>query len=90
VKEKRTLKGPHGWTVTLDPREVFPDDPGAGQPVYVQAPFGRGSSSYNAATNEGEVLTAKGGSIEIPSAVMRWLESDEVENAINELFEDRT
>ncbi len=50
-----TIKGP-GIQVVMDPSQIVPENPGDGQPIYVETLDGKYSSSWNAATCEGELL----------------------------------
>jgi hypothetical protein len=83
-----TLRGPRGYTLTLDPREVDLKEPGNGTPAMVNAPFGHGSATYGCATSEGEVTTDRGGTVQIPPDVLRWLDSQEVADRMHEVLPD--
>lgn len=82
-----TLKCPRDprYVVTIDPSEVYPDDPGQGTPVLVSGPEDS-HGTYYAAINWGEL--ACGPTVHpLPDHVMRWLESDEVEDTITRVLE---
>lgn len=36
--QTNTYRGPNGWTLVADRREVFPDNPGNGTPLMVYGP----------------------------------------------------
>ena len=51
-----------GWQLSLDRREIVPEDPGWGSPALVQSEEAfRGVASFYAAKLEGEVVGADGG-----------------------------
>lgn len=83
--KKRTLTFnlDHRYTVVLDPAEVFPEDPGQGTPAMVYGP-GNASGTFFCAMGEGELVCGPVDH-ELPSNVMRWLESiaGEVDTFLN-------
>jgi hypothetical protein len=85
MKTKKTLTGPDGVQLILDPAEIFPDDPGNGTPVMVR--YKGGCASYNCATNEGEVDAGRRGFIKISEAALEWLQSEAIETEVERLFE---
>ncbi len=80
---RKILTGPYGVKLILDSSEVDVDDPGNGTPVIVE--YKGGTSTYNAATGEGEVLTDKR-SILLPRPVLRWLDSPEIDVEIEKIY----
>ncbi len=76
----RTLKGPEGFTVTLDTSEVFFDDPGQGTPAIVTSVLGR-TSTFWCALNEG---TIGDDDQPIPYNVSLWLSY--IEEYVNEFL----
>lgn len=81
----RTLTCPSDsrYRLELDPTQVFPDDPGQGTPAMVYGPRDS-SGTYQAATSYGEL--ACGPTVEpLPASVQRWLDSDAIVDAIDEL-----
>lgn len=70
------LKGPGGITLTLDVRQVFPDDPGNGTPAMVETKHG--TASYDCAMGEGEVTGGRNGYAHpISNTQMKWLEKQQ-------------
>ena len=56
MEEKTTLQfKKYGLVVELDPREVFPEDPGQGAPVMVYWPAKKAAATFWCATGECEV-----------------------------------
>lgn len=56
MEEKTTLQfKKYGLVVELDPREVFPEDPGKGTPVMVVWPAKKACTTFWCATGEGEI-----------------------------------
>lgn len=85
---KKTLRGPGGLLLDLDPAEVFPDDPGAGCPALVRLPFGRkGSASYTLASDLG-VVNDGAEEIELTPAQQEWLNSPTVEAAVDAVWDE--
>lgn len=72
------LHCPHNreWALTLDPSQIFPDDPGQGAPLLVEGPDGI-YGTYYCAIEMGEC----GGEI-VPESVYAWLDSQEVTDTI--------
>lgn len=69
-----------GYAVTLDSREVFPDDPGNGTPAMVKSPSGASSTLWCAADTGG--LLADDDSVEeIPLRVLDWLQGPACDHA---------
>lgn len=73
---KQTLRGPCGFFLILDPSEIILDDPGAGTPAMLYGPRNI-SGTYWCAVDAGEC-----DGVELPAAVMRWLDSDAVCDAV--------
>lgn len=77
-ERKDTIECPHDtrYYIELDADEIFPDDPGQGQPVRVVGPAikddNESSASFNCAIGEQE-LTSYKYCEPIPDAVYRWL-----------------
>lgn len=65
------------YSLHLDPSQCFPDDPGAGAPAMIYGPRGA-SGTYGCASDTGELDC---GDHEMPPAVLRWLQSEEIEEA---------
>lgn len=63
-----------GLKIVMDPTQIFPSDPGQGQPVYVEeTKTGKGyAASWNCATCEGELDC---GSYILNDRQQDWLES---------------
>lgn len=80
----QTITCPHDgrYSLKLDPSQCFPEDPGAGTPAMVYGPRGV-SGTYGCAVETGELEC---GEHVLPPAVLRWLQSDEVEEAANEVW----
>ena len=76
------LRGPGGITLTLDVKEVYPDDPGAGCPSLVSCKGSTGS--YECAIQEG-VLGCGRQDVELTPTQIRWLE-DQYEH-VNAIWE---
>ena len=68
----RTLRGPMGATLTLDPMQVIPDDPGQGTPAVVS--WGDYSGTFWCCLDTGEI-----DGFDLPDAVHRWLASLDAE-----------
>lgn len=79
---KKTLQGPNGLIIVLDSAEIFPDDPGAGTPAMVH--LGSYSATYWCAADTGELDC---GEYELSSAQLNWLQSEAIENEVNEFVE---
>lgn len=77
TKRKQTLRGPNGIRVILDASEIYRDDPGQGTPMIVEC--GRGSGTFTAAHNEGELICGDE-EVTLTPEQMAWLDSlvDEV------------
>jgi hypothetical protein len=80
VSALKTLRGPRGWRIVLDSREVFPADPGAGTPAMVYSPSGL-SGTYWCVADTGEI----DGTDPVPGEVARWIDS--VADEVNEFVE---
>lgn len=80
----KTLRGPGGITLLLDRSEVFFNDPGAGTPAMVSVPklFGRACATYTCAAQTGLLLDSRGNDVALSDAQVRWLNSEEIENAV--------
>jgi hypothetical protein len=65
------LQGPRGWTIELDARQIFPDDPGMGTPALIVAPSGL-TATFWCGLDTGEVDC---GTEVIPPDVLKWLNS---------------
>ena len=75
-----TLKGPRGALLHLDSSRIIPDDPGADTPALVEY---RGNwGTYWCASETGEC-----DGFDLPDSVLAWLNSDEVANAVEAMFE---
>jgi len=83
LKAKKTLRGPGGIKLVLDPAEVFPDDPGQGTPALVE--YKGGTATFWCAQGEGYV-DSRNGDIPLTEAQSQWLHSDEIEAAVAELY----
>lgn len=77
----RTLRGPLGYTLVLDPSEIIPDDPGAGTPALVYDPTRSRSSTYYCALENGDC-----DGFELPASVQDWLGSDRVQAMVDDLL----
>lgn len=75
----KTIVGPKGYSIVLDRRQVFLDDPGQGTPAILEGPNGA-SSTFWCALGEGEIETTFGPRA-LPSLVVEWLEASE--SAVN-------
>lgn len=73
----QTYRGPNGWTLVADRREVFPDDPGNGTPLMVYAPRMSGWGTLGRVLDTGEVDDNTGAVIVVPPDVLTWLEDAE-------------
>ena len=73
----QTYRGPHGWTLVADRRQVFPDDPGNGTPLMVYAPRMCGWGTLGRVLATGEVDDNSGAVIVVPPDVLTWLEDAE-------------
>lgn len=80
-----TLSGA-GLNIIMDPNEIYPDDPGQGQPVRVETIDERYSSSWNAAMYEGELLGSGDNVKRLNRQQMKWLEEKEAE--VNKWMKD--
>lgn len=76
--KRKTLKGPCGATLELDPAQVFPDDPGAGTPALVR--YRGHTGTYWCCINECEC-----DGVELPQDVVDWLNSDAVSDEVESL-----
>jgi hypothetical protein len=78
------LKGPLGFTLVLDSDQVFLDDPGNGTPVLVEGPKGISGTYFCT------IATGECDGVDVPAAVMRWLEAreDMVNNFIDARLEE--
>lgn len=70
------------YRVELDPSQVFPDDPGNGTPEMVYGPNDT-SGTFFCTIDTGEL-----DGIRLPFAVLAWLGSDHVVNAIDAFWEE--
>ncbi len=82
---KKTLRGPGGLMLVLDREQVIPEDPGAGTPALVVAPFGRGTSTYWCAADNGEV-DGPNGFTALTRRQCDWLNSTEVANEVDQFL----
>lgn len=73
------------WCLVLDPMEVYANDPGQGTPAVVCGP-GDTSGTYNRVMGEGTVDSYRGGDLQVPPAVLRWLEN--MEGEVERIIED--
>lgn len=64
------------WSLTMDPAQVFPEDPGLGTPLLVEGPGGSAGTYYCA------IEMGVCDCVEIPPEVYRWLDSQEVTDEI--------
>lgn len=72
-RNKRSIPLGKGYSISLDRREIFPDDPGAGTPAMVYGPFGK-SATFFCALDTGEVSDGNGEDFDIPQSVYRKME----------------
>lgn len=82
---KQILKGPQGATLTLDPNEIHPEDPGAGTPAIIE--WKGCTATYECGRATGEVDdwdTTR----QLPQRVLNWLNSEEIESAVDKMFDD--
>lgn len=68
------FRGPDGWTLVADRREVYPEDPGQGTPLMVYGPRAASSGTLGRVLDTAEVDGPGCRLDEVPSRVMRWLE----------------
>lgn len=81
--KKVTLRGPGGLQLVLDPAQIFPDDPGQGTPAIVWL-FGA-SATLSCAQHEGE-LEGRNGMRQLTPDQCDWLNSADVDNAVDAMF----
>lgn len=63
-----------GLRIVMDTAQIFPDDPGNGQPVYVETYNGKYSASWNCANETGELGL---GDFMLSDAQLDWLALEE-------------
>lgn len=75
------LTSPRGINLQIvcDASQIFPDDPGQGQPIYIETQDGRYSASWDCGLNTGELSC---GDYLLSNDQVKWLDSQEflVEN----------
>lgn len=64
------------WSLTLDPSQIFPDDPGAGAPLLVEGPDGL-VGTYHCAIEMGVC-----DGVLLPPSVYDWLDSQAVSDTV--------
>lgn len=74
------------FSLVLDPDEVFPEDPGQGTPAMVYGPDDA-SGTANCVANVGE-MEGRNGIVIVPDNVLAWLQSDEVQDQIEAVWEE--
>lgn len=75
------------YSIVLDYRQAFPNDPGQGTPAMVEGPKGL-TGTFFCVLDTGEI----GGEAAVPQPVMRWLESmqEYVEGYVDAAFDAAT
>ncbi len=73
---EHTLAAARGLRVIVDAAEIYPDDPGQGQPVRVETTDGRYSASWDCAMGTGE-LSGTSDYVTLTAAQNLWLDSIE-------------
>ena len=81
----KKLKGPDGIVLELDSSQIFPDDPGQGTPAMVE--YKGGYATFNCAQSTGVVDGGRKGDIQLPDECVEWLDSDEVESQVEEMYD---
>ena len=81
ITMKTTIAGPEGYSIDLDPSQIFPDNPGEGTPAIVYSKGWKRSASYWCAVETGEV-----DGVEISPKVVAWLE--DLEGTIEAMMEE--
>lgn len=82
---KKRLVGPHGVTLELDSKEIYPDDPGQGTPAMVE--YDGGIGSLTCVENEGCVCCDRRGEIPLPHKSLQWLDSEDVQTQVEAMYD---
>ncbi len=76
---RRSIRGPLGAVLHLDPDEIFPDDPGNGTPALVEWRDQWGT--YWCVSETGDIDGDT-----VPDSILRWLNSDKISNEVESLY----
>lgn len=73
MNRTQILRGPGGIVLTLNPSQIFPDDPGNGTPAMVTV--GDSAGSYHCVTDQREIMDGRGRTTRLTPAQCEWLEA---------------